>query len=63
MSILQSLEALILLFVASRIGRLTGRLPKELADDVVESLLDFFRCVCVALMVDRIIANTHCLVV
>ncbi len=34
-----------LLFVASRIGRLTGRLPKELADDVVESLLDFFRYV------------------
>ncbi|XP_064407047.1 tubulin-specific chaperone D-like isoform X2 [Halichondria panicea] len=27
---------------AKGIGRLTGRLPKELADDVVESLLDFF---------------------
>ena len=34
-----SLCCLILCF---SIGRLTGRLPKELADDVVESLMDLF---------------------
>lgn len=28
---------------ASRIGRVTGRLPKDLADDVVGSVLDCFR--------------------
>ena len=26
-----------------RVGRITGRLPKELADEVVQSLLEFFR--------------------
>ena len=25
------------------VGRITGRLPKELADEVVQSLLEFFR--------------------
>lgn len=30
-------------FSFCRIGRITGRLPKELADDVIGSLLDCFR--------------------
>lgn len=30
---------------SSRVGRIAGRLPHELADDVVGSVLDCFRCV------------------
>ena len=30
------------MFFLSRIGRITGRLPKELADEVVGSLMDLF---------------------
>jgi hypothetical protein len=26
-----------------RVGRITGRLPKELADDIVGAVLDLFR--------------------
>ena len=29
--------------LAVSVGRITGRLPKELADEVVQSLLEFFR--------------------
>lgn len=36
-------HCMLFFFVFSRIGRITGRLPKELADDVVGSLLDCFR--------------------
>lgn len=32
-----------LICFAASIGRVTGRLPKELADDVVGSVLDCFR--------------------
>ena len=33
----------VIVVVTCSVGRITGRLPKELADEVVQSLLEFFR--------------------
>ena len=44
---LRSVETVIRWSAAKGIGRVTGRLPKELADDVVASLLQLLRFVIV----------------
>ena len=44
---LRSVETVIRWSAAKGIGRVTGRLPKELADDVVASLLQLLRWVIV----------------
>ena len=50
---LRSVETVIRWSAAKGIGRVTGRLPKELADDVVASLLQLLR------WVDYIKASVH----
>ena len=43
---------LYVIFCHYSVGRITGRLPKELADEVVQSLLEFFRYMHVVVNVD-----------